>query len=199
VLTFVEVPATSAGDARRVLVRYIRALRQAAPKGEFQVAQDGANAGRFLLIEALAEGAALGAAETAAKPQLDPLLPLLAAPLDRRMHRELQGSAALPTSETPVAAAVYVLAHLDIGPGRGSAEGALREFATAARAAAGNAQFEVWQQLDRPNHFNLLALWHGETAPARFVQGDAARNFRASVAPSIGSPFDERRYRRIAP
>ncbi len=60
----------------------------------------------------------------------------------------------------------------------------------------GNARFEVWQQLDRPNHFTCCRL-AGENAHERFVQSDAARKFRAAVAPSIGSLYDERRYQRV--
>ena len=81
-------------------------------------------------------------------------------------------------------------------PSRSRGAAALLRFATEARRSPGNLRFDVWQQTDRTNHFNLIAVWTRREKFNDFTSGPAAREFRKSVASMVGSPYDERLYRR---
>jgi quinol monooxygenase YgiN len=69
--------------------------------------------------------------------------------------------------------------------------------AAAARQSDGNLGFEILQQIDRPNHFNLISAWLGESPFHAFTSSAPARVFRQTVAPLLGSPYDERLFRRV--
>jgi hypothetical protein len=78
------------------------------------------------------------------------------APPDQRRNRGFDEVAVAVDAKTDVRANVYVVAHLDIGvPDRARTEAALRQLAAAARQSAGNVRFDIWQQTDRANHFNV--------------------------------------------
>src|SRR5262249_12124915 len=140
----------------------------------------------------------VGRAEAAANGLLEPLSRLLLAPLDRRTHRELTDEAAPPANSRRPRRdeGLYVIAHVDIGgPARAQDEAAPQRSAAHARRSEGNRSFEVWQQLDRTNHFNLVSFWSDRSHFQSFAASDGAREFRKLVGPLIGSPYDERFYR----
>ena len=119
---------------------------------------------------------------------------LLTAPPDRRTHQLFgPGGTSLPPG-----APFYVIAHLDLGPpDQASGQAALLRYMNAARHAPGNLGLEAWQQTNRPNHFNLVSAWSTRAQLDDFAASAATRNYRATVAPLIGSLYDERLYRRI--
>ncbi len=82
-------------------------------------------------------------------------------------------------------------------PERAKGEAALQRIIEQARKSTGNLRFDVWQQSDRPNHFNLIAVWTSRAKFNDFAAGPAARDFRKSVASLLGSPYDERLYHRV--
>jgi quinol monooxygenase YgiN len=131
-------------------------------------------------------------------PLTEPLTDELTAPADRRTNRE-SGEVAVGTGVTADARAnVYVVAHLDIGtPERAQVEAALGQLAAAARQSEGNLAFHILQQTDRANHFNLISGWLSESQFHEFAASRAARDFRQTVAPLLGSPYDERLFRRV--
>ena len=55
----------------------------------------------------------------------------------------------------------------------------------------------MWQQTNRPNHFNLVAAWGNTRRFDEFAAGTATREYRLAVTPLIGSLYDERPYHRI--
>jgi quinol monooxygenase YgiN len=194
VLTFIEVRSDAVERAAEMLRRYARALRKTG--GEVELLQESGRPERFALIETASREPDQSQPESPARALWAELEPLLVAPPDRRTHQELPDSG--PGSLPATGAAVFVVAHLDIGgPARQDATAALRRLVSAARASDGNLGMLAWQQLDRSNHFNLIAAWRDPGARAAFSAGAAARAFRTSVAPVIGSPYDERLYRRI--
>jgi quinol monooxygenase YgiN len=209
-LTFIELRSDAADRGRALLDQYARADSLRSSDASVLVLQDSARPERFVLLE-----------EAPRAEDLQPALPseldgLLAAPPDRRTHRELDGAAAAapakPGAPSPLAAsssaptssagatstAVYVVSHLDMTPPeRAKGEAALQRITAEARKSAGNLRFDVWQQTDRSNHFNLIAMWTSRAKFNDFAAGAAAREFRKSVASSLGSPYDERLYRRV--
>ena len=116
-------------------------------------------------------------------------------PLDRRANRAFRDDT--PSAPAP-SRALYAVTHLDLAPvdeARGTT--ALQHLVDAARKSPGNLRFEAWQQANRPNHFNLIASWSSRASLDEFTHSAAAREYRAIVAPLIGSPYDERLYQRL--
>lgn len=166
---------------------------------------------RFVLLESDEHADALAALERQARPLLQMLGGSLTAPTDRRAYRDLTpacgresaapGSGAAKASRASPDAQprpLYVVAHLDIaGPMRPGPADTLARLAGAACRSAGHLRFEIWQQLNRGNHFNLIEVWKRRADFDAFAAGAAAREFRRSVGPWLGSPYDERLYRAL--
>jgi quinol monooxygenase YgiN len=187
-LTFIEVRSSAAERGRPVLQRY----EQAVHGHSVLVLQETARPEKFALIETAP--ATDDRADQDAAQLSGHLAGLLTAPLDRRAHREFGEPAPAPA---PGTAALYVITHLDIAPPeRAKGERALQRLAEQARHSPGNLRFEVWQQTDRSNHFNLIAAWRSRADFNNFAADAAAREFRTVVASLLGSPYDERFYRR---
>lgn len=197
-LTFIEVRSDAAERCRSILRQYEAARRGHTAPVDALVLEGTARPEKFALLEVDA-GTDDAAGKEAAR-LLEPLTGLLTAPPDRRTHREFGATAAparVPERATAAAASLYVITHLDIAPPeRAKGEAALLHLAEQARRSAGNLRFEVWQQADRANHFNIIAAWRGRSEFDAFAAGSAAREFRKEVASLLGSPYDERLYRR---
>lgn len=192
-LTFIEVRSNATERCRALLRHYAESLRQLTPAPAVLVLEEAARPEKFALLEA--DDRADDAATAQGAQLLQPLTGLLTAPLDRRTHREFGDAEPPPATAGP--GALYVIAHLDIAPpDRAKGESALRQLASRARSSPGNLRFEVWQQTDRTNHFNIVAVWSSRGRFNDFAAGPAAREFRDSVASLLGSPYDERFYRR---
>jgi quinol monooxygenase YgiN len=197
-LTFIEVRVGARGHAGGVLRQQASALREHTPwPAQIMLLQEISRPERFVLVEReKPEVSTEGAREI--QSVTDPLTDELTAPPDLRMNREF-GEVALATSaKADLRANVYVVAHLDIGaPDRARVEAALRQLSIAARQSEGNLRFDVWQQTDRTNHFNLISGWISESQFRAFAANRAARDFRQTVGPLLGSPYDDRLFRRV--
>jgi quinol monooxygenase YgiN len=208
VLTYFEANSDAVGRCKSRLGQYLTAVRQYSSLADVMVLQEIDRPQRFIVLETADRTIDLAAAEVRGRQALTALNPLLIAPADRRTHRDFADVPAPPVA--PVAsgsahvagksapAKIYVVAHLDLGPpdqARGQA--ALAKMVAAARNSPGNLRFDAWQQSNRPNHFNIVAAWSSQAALDDFANSAAAREYRVSVALLIGSPYDERLYRRI--
>jgi quinol monooxygenase YgiN len=204
ILTFIEVRGDAVDRARNILERYEETLRRDGHALRVETLEEIARPERFVILESATRADELTGPEASARETLASLNDFLTAPPDRRANRDFTDVPAesAPASSTNVASPprssseLYAIAHLDIGP-PDQARGveALRRFVDAARRSPGNLRFEAWQQSNRPNHFNLIASWTSRSKLDAFTVGTAAREYRASVAPLIGSPYDQRLYR----
>jgi quinol monooxygenase YgiN len=210
VMTFIEVRADSYNEAKALLGQYTAALRHHGTDLQVQTLEEIGRPERFVVLESASRTGVLAKAEAAAQDTLAPLNELLTALPDRRTNRDFaplapatqaaKGNAPAANQPGTGVPALYVVAHLDLGPpdqARGSA--ALQGMVAAARRSPGNLRFDAWQQTNRPNHFNLVAAWGSRTGFDDFTAGAAAREYRATIGPLIGSPYDERLYRLIEP
>jgi quinol monooxygenase YgiN len=57
---------------------------------------------------------------------------------------------------------------------------------------AGERNFQVLQELGRPNHFTLVEAWADRAAYEAHNAAEHTRHFRDELQPMLGSPFDER-------
>lgn len=189
ILTFIDVRAAASSQATTL-------LHHSAHSSHRELLKEIARPDRFVLIEVSDHEPAAAEAPGASLPA--GLEPLLVAPPDRRTHHDF-GERAAPQAIPPASAirAIYLIAHVDIGgANQPAAQDALRALELAGRASAGNLRFDIWQQINRANHYNIVAAWKSAADLESFEASDGSRQFRKIVAPLIGSLYDERRYRR---
>ena len=197
-LTFIEVRVDARGHAGNVLRQHANALREHSSwPGQIILLQEVSRPERFVLVEHEKTDVSTDAAREM-RSVTERLTDDLTAPPDLRMNREFVEVAPATGARADVRANVYVIAHLDIGPpDRARAEAALRQLSAAARQSDGNLVFDIWQQTDRANHFNLISGWMSESQFHAFAASRAAQEFRQTVGPLLGSPYDERLFRRV--
>jgi quinol monooxygenase YgiN len=189
-LTFVEVRSDAVDRAKQLLREATKTLHQDAPGVHTELLQELARPERLLIVEEST------GADAPQAPSLTALESISTAPPNHRTNRAFAGSAAATGA---AAGALYVMAHVDlIPPNLATGEALLQELARVGRASAGNVRFEVWRQTDRPNHFNLVAVWRARRDFDAFNASAPAREFRSGVAPSLGALYDERLYRSVA-
>ena len=210
-LTFIEVRSDASQRAQAILREYARTLRRGALPPRVVVLQEIDRSERFVVLESSERAEALAGLERRSRPLLQSLEPLLTAPPDRRAYRDVSAgcgdtaarsdSAATPRVQGDAVAKsrpLYVVAHLDIaGPMRPGPADALARLAEAACSGAGHGRLEVWQQVNRGNHFNVIGAWTSARDFDAFAASAAARTFRDTVGPWLGSPYDERLYRAL--
>jgi quinol monooxygenase YgiN len=197
-LTFIEVRIDARGHAGNVLRQQASALREhTSLPSQVILLQEVSRPERFALLESENSNVTTNVVREAHSVS-ELLTDELTAPPDLRMNREFGEVAHETGAKADVRANVYVVAHLDIGnPNRAQIEAALRQLSAAARQSEGNLGFDVWQQTDRANHFNLVGGWLSESQFHAFRASREARQFRQTVGPLLGSPYDERVFRRI--
>jgi quinol monooxygenase YgiN len=190
-LTFLEVRAEMRGHAASILRKHANEARERqASTGQLILLQEISRVERFAVLERGTTVPTAGGAEGLADD--------LVAPPDRRLNREFDEDDAAASLQVDPRTNFYVVAHMDITPqDRSRVEQSLLKFAAAARRIDGNRGFEILQQADRPNHFNLVSAWVGESPYRTFVASTPAREFRQVIGQFLGSPYDERLFRRV--
>src|SRR6266850_2060672 len=92
--------------------------------------------------------------------------------------------------------ALYVVTHVDVPPqGREETEVLLKRLAEESRKDDGNVRYDVFQQTaPRTNHFTVLGTWRDRSACDAHETKAHTKQFRESLAPMLGAPYDERLY-----
>jgi quinol monooxygenase YgiN len=114
----------------------------------------------------------------------------------------LAAEAAAQTSPTPAAAAAppespYAVTYIEVEPaGADAARRLLVRYRDTLKDGAlkdrGPLAFAVFEQIGRPNHFAIVEQWPGAKAREDNAASAASRDFRASLAPLLIAPYDER-------
>ena len=196
-VTYFEGPPAAARRAGLALRRFVEACRREPGHVACVALRETGHPGRFAMLEAWRDPAALEARAPATGALAAELAPALAAPLDRRP------SSALLTAPPPAEAgagdaAVYVLTHVDVvPPAKDQAIALLTELVRNSRAEPGAWRIDVLQQDSRPNHFTLVEVWHDRGARDTHLMAAHTRAFRQSLAPLQGALYDERLYARV--
>jgi quinol monooxygenase YgiN len=188
--------ATSQGVA---LLKAYRdaALKQAGNTG-VTLLQEADWPNRFVVYEGWKDQAAYDANEKAAHTAelRDKLKPIGGAPYDRRDYRVI--SVAPPRAAAAAAGGdtIYMQLHLDVfPPGIDATLAAAKAVAEAARNGEGNLRYDVVGSAKPPqSHSTLIAAWQSRKAFDAYEMSAYARQFRDTVGPLLGSPFDDRLY-----
>ena len=209
IVTYVELPATSAGQGSNILKRYRTAVRKANASQIVEIFREIGRPGRFAIRTTWADAKTFEAhAKDAAATQLtSDLAGFRQAPPDQRVHDSFGPPA---SSAGPVAgagasvgasagelspASIIVLTHVDVPPPLlAELEPMLQQLATASRKEAGATSFELLQQASRKNHFTMVEAWQNVKAHYQHEASPAARQFREKLGPMLGALYDQRIY-----
>ena len=177
----------------------LRAYREAARKGDglmsLEVYQRIDRPNQFVVLGAWADAKAIERHETSepAKTLNGKLATLLASPVDTRRHTVLTETPAKPGKDPLV-----VVTHVDAVTARkDDAVAALKQLAGDSRKQSGNLRFDVWQQVERPNHFTLVEAWGSRGSFDLHQMQRHTREFRARLTPMMGALYDERLYKAL--
>jgi quinol monooxygenase YgiN len=148
---------------------------------------------RFVIYDGWKDQSAYEANEKAAHSTelREKLKSMAAAPYDRREYNVI----AVEPSQL-ASGAVYMQLHLDVfPPGIDATLAAAKAVAEAARKAEGNLRYDVVRSVKPPqSHTTFLAAWRDREAFDAYESSVYARQFRDTVGPLLGSPFDDRLY-----
>lgn len=194
VITYLEVGAASAAKAAAIL----RKLAMAAAKEEgslgFVALREHARPGRFAIVEGWKDKVALDKHAAAAKPALDQLQAIEAAPPDARTCNEL-AMGPVGKGDPTAKGTVYVVTHVDVPPpSKEEAIGLVKQLAEDSRKDNGNLRFDVVQQTNRPNHMEMVEAWRDRTAREAHVMAEHTRMIRTKLTPLHGALYDDRVY-----
>ena len=148
---------------------------------------------QFVVLGAWADQKAYDAHKNgdAVKKLNEKLTTLLAAPTDVRQHHGLAVAPAKSGKD-----AIFAVTHVDvIPPEKDNGANALEQVADASRRHAGNLQFDVWRQTNRPNHFTVVESWANRGSFDVHGMQKETREFRTRLGPMSGALYDERLYK----
>lgn len=192
-VTTVNVDPGAADKTVELLQVYRAAALRQAGNGEVLVLREINWPNRFVMYESWKGQANYD--DNEGSPQtlgLREALRLLEGSIDRRNYHVISKAPPKPAA----AGALYAVLHLDVfPPGLPAKLEAGREVSATARVQDGNLRYEVTQQVNPPiSHTNFLSAWTNLDAYNAYQNSKYARQFRETVGPLLGSPFDERVY-----
>jgi quinol monooxygenase YgiN len=196
VVTYFEVAPAASRKTGGLLRQFSAATRREAGNVEFLALREITRPGRFALVEAWQDKAALDAHGAAMKALGDKLQASFASPFDARQFWTL--SVAPPAVGADLGNAVYVLTHVDVFPaGKDQVAALLKQQVDDSRKDGGALRFDAVIQDARPNHFHLLEAWANRGARDAHALADHTRQFRAKLVPFEGALYDERLFEAV--
>ncbi|MDB5430011.1 MAG: antibiotic biosynthesis monooxygenase [Caulobacter sp.] len=191
-VTYLEFGPSFAAAAARGLPAWAASVRSETGVDEVMLLGEINRPERFALVETWSSLAQLNTRQTAgAHPDLA-AAPGQCAPADERVGEPFCVGPARPAGP----GALHVLIHIDVVPFNLAAVGDwLTDQAEAARPAA--LRYDVWRQVDRPNHFTAVQVWADRAAYAHHVENAITHAFRSKLLALKGALYDERLYRRM--
>jgi quinol monooxygenase YgiN len=195
-VTYFEVAPAASRKTGGLLRQFAAASRKKNGNVEFLALREITRPGRFALVEAWQDKAALDAHGTAMQALADKLQPAFASPFDARQFWSL--SVVPPGAGADMSRAIYVLTHVDVFPaGKDQVAALIRQQADDSRKDAGALRFDAVIQDARPNHFHLIEAWANHGVREAHALADHSRQFRAKLVPFEGALYDERLYEAI--
>lgn len=195
VATYIEVMPTATKDGIALVRQFRDASRQEPGNLRAEAAQRIGQPNQFVVLEAWQDQATLDAhLKTAPTARFhDKLKPIEDAPYDDRITHVLSVG---PAAANLGSAAILTVTHVDVIPTyKDNATALLRQLAEDSRTDEGNLRFEALTQVNRPNHFTVIAAWRDREAADAYAMNSKARAFREQLAPGAGALYDERFYK----
>lgn len=88
---------------------------------------------------------------------------------------------------------VYIVTHIDVTPNfAAGANQAIQKYAADSRKEKGAVSIQGMVQDGRPNHFTVVEIWQSREAFEAHSGQAHTREFRETLQPMLGAPFDER-------
>jgi quinol monooxygenase YgiN len=194
-IAYIETKPGSTEQVIDLLHAYAQESQAESGNVRFQILQRTGRPNHFAILDAWEDEQAIDAHVTAAHTRAfrDSLEPLLHSPYDERVSTPTMG-----TSASGGEGEVYVLTHIDLA-GRGREDGMVlvESLVTASRQDAGAVDIGVIIQDSRTNHMTLFEVWSSTTNHDSHVAADHTIGVRNELLSRIGSPYDERLYRRL--
>jgi len=192
-VTYFDAAPKSARKASSLLRQFAEATRKEDGNTELTVLHEIARPGRFAIVEAWKDKAALDAHDAAMKALGDKMQPILLSPFDARLFVPL--SVAAPKAGADFADAIWVLTHVDVFPaGKDEAAAMVKTQCEQSAGDPGVQRFDavVWD--GHPNHFHLIEAWADRKSLEAHMAADHTKAFRTKIAPFEGALYDQRLY-----
>jgi len=196
-VTFIEVAASSATDTAKLLKDAAASSRKEMGNLRYEVLERADWPSHFAILEVWRDAKALQAHDgSAAMMQLRAKLkPIQTGNYDERPSLGI-GVGLLQVTPTP--GAVYVITHVDVtGNFKDPAIVLLNKLAEESRKEPNAERFEVWEQANRLNHFNLNEVWATREAYEAHINAVGTKDFREKVGPTLGALYDARIYHAV--
>jgi quinol monooxygenase YgiN len=195
-VTYFEVAPAASRKAAGLLRQFAAATAKEDGYVEFLALHEMARPGRYAIVEAWRDKAALDAHGAAMKALGEKLQASFASPFDARQFWTLSASPAAAAGQMP--GAIYVLTHVDVFPaGKEQAAALLKQLVDDSHKDGGALRFDAVIQDNRPNHFHLVEAWANRGAREAHALADHTRQFRAKLVPLEGALYDERLYEAV--
>jgi len=196
-VTYFEVAPAASRKTAALLRQFAATSRKEDGNVEFLALRDITRPGRYAIVEAWHDKAALDAHGAAMKALGETLQASFASPFDVRRFWSL--SVAPPAAGADAKGAVYVLTHVDVFPaGKDQAAALVKQQAEDSRKDGGALRFDaVVQDPPRTNHFHLIEAWASRAAQEAHALADHSKQYRAKVVPLEGALYDERLFEAV--
>ena len=196
IVTYFEVAPAASRKAAGLLRQFADATRKEAGNVEFLALHESARPGRYAILEAWRDKAALEAHGAAMKALAEKLQASFASPFDARQFWTL--SVSPPGAAAQMPGAIYVLTHVDVFPaGKEQAAALVKQQVDDSHKDGGALRFDAVIQDNRPNHFHLVEAWANRGAREAHALADHTRQYRAKRVPLEGALYDERLYEAV--
>jgi quinol monooxygenase YgiN len=192
--TYVDLMSNAVSSAEALLKRYSNSSRTQPGNLRFDVLHEIDRPGRFAILEAWTDEAALESHERAASTLhfRDRLKAIQSAPYDERVGRRLYLGRRKSENQ---AGAIYVLTHVDVTPNHlDDGLTLLKDMSIETTKDYGIISYEVLQQADPANHFTAVEEWINKRALDAHAKAAHTREFRERLLPIQGGLYDERLY-----
>ena len=115
------------------------------------------------------------------------------------LHRRFLPLALLALSVPALAqqggARLYVVTYVDVYPNfAADTVKAFQALGAASKQDTGYVRLEILRDTQRTNHFTIVEVWENRQAYEAHLATEHTKQFRAKLAPWLGSPFDDRFY-----
>jgi quinol monooxygenase YgiN len=194
-IAYIEVKPSMTEQAIDLLQAHTEASRAESGNRRFQILQRTGRPNHFAILDAWDDQQALDVhlAATGTSRFRSSLEPILYSPYDERKSTPTMG-----TSASGGEGEVYVLTHVDLaGQGREDGMALVEALVSASRQDSGAVDIGVIIQDSRTNHMTLFEVWSSAANQEAHMVQEHAIQVRNELLSRIGSPYDERIYRRI--